>query len=132
MAICELATKSCTQCHSNLKAKTGPAHCSEITSFENGHPDFAAVRSPIRGRSSSGHAVHLKSGLRGPRAGAIELQRLPLDWGAYMAPVTYEKHCASCHPLAFDARFSEPAPHKKPEVVIDFVTKTFTDICESS
>jgi len=121
--------ESCTQCHSNLKTKNGTTLiAAKITSFENGHPDFAAVRSPDPGTIKFGHAVHLKSGLRGPH-GPVQLNcsACHSTGGAYMAPVTYEKHCASCHPLAFDARFSEPAPHKKPEVVIDFVTKTFTE-----
>ena len=43
-----------------------------------------------------------------------------------MQPVTYEKHCAACHPLQFDRRFSEPAPHKEPKVVYDFVAQKLT------
>ena len=37
-----------------------------------------------------------------------------------MQPVNYEKHCASCHTLQFDRRFSESVPHKEPQVVYDF------------
>ena len=44
-----------------------------------------------------------------------------------MTPVNYEKHCASCHPLAFDARFTEAVPHKKPEIVIEFLARKFTE-----
>jgi hypothetical protein len=121
--------ESCTQCHSNLKTKNGTTlFAAKITSFENGHPDFAAVRAPDPGTIKFGHAIHLKSDLRGPH-GTVQLKcgACHSPAGGYMAPVTYEKHCASCHSLAFDARFSEPAPHKKPEVVIDFVTQKFTE-----
>ena len=41
-----------------------------------------------------------------------------------MAPVTYEAHCASCHPLFFDERIEQEAPHAKPEVVRAFVQQT--------
>ena len=43
-----------------------------------------------------------------------------------MQPINYEKHCAACHPLQFDRRFSEPAPHKEPKVVYDFVAQKLT------
>jgi hypothetical protein len=121
--------ESCTQCHSNLKTKDRPTgFAAKVTSFENGHPDFAALRSPDPGTIKFGHAVHLKSDLRGPQ-GTVQLKcgACHSPAGGYMAPVTYEKHCASCHSLAFDARFSEPAPHKKPDIVIDFVTQKFTE-----
>ena len=43
-----------------------------------------------------------------------------------MLPIDYQTHCAECHGLQFDQRFSEPAPHKKPEIVVDYVTDKFT------
>lgn len=46
---------------------------------------------------------------------------------AYMAPITYARQCAACHPLLFDERFAEPVPHDKPEVVHAFVVKRFRD-----
>lgn len=46
---------------------------------------------------------------------------------AYMAPVEYAKHCAACHPLAFDERFPESVPHDKPDVVRAFVLKKFDE-----
>lgn len=42
-----------------------------------------------------------------------------------MAPVTYEKHCLTCHALRFDDRFSQPIPHKTPDVVHAFVVEQF-------
>ena len=46
---------------------------------------------------------------------------------AYMNPVNYFEACSGCHPLIFDKRITEPAPHKKPEVVHDFVVKKFEE-----
>ena len=40
---------------------------------------------------------------------------------AYMEPVNFYQHCSSCHPLFFDKRISEPAPHKDAETVRAFM-----------
>ncbi len=73
--------ESCTQCHSNLKTKDRPtSFAAMITSFENGHPDFAALRSPDPGTIKFGHAVHLKSDLAWSARGqcnAVRVRRLP-------------------------------------------------------
>jgi hypothetical protein len=121
--------EGCTQCHSNLKTKNGNSRVeAKVTSFDGGHPEFAALRSPDPGTIKFGHAIHLKKDLRGPH-GTVQLKcgDCHSSAGAYMAPVTYEKHCASCHALEFDARFTESVPHKKPEIVIEFVTNKFTE-----
>ena len=113
--------ESCSQCHSNLKNKP------KITNFESAHPEFAALRAPDPGTVKFGHEVHLKKNLRGAN-GPVQLQCADCHAraGGTMAPVDYQKHCAGCHPLLFDKRFSEAAPHKKPQVVIDYVTEQFT------
>ena len=50
-----------------------------------------------------------------------------------MQPVNYEKHCASCHTLQFDRRFSESVPHKEPQVVYDFVHREADSVhCRAS
>jgi hypothetical protein len=127
--------QSCTQCHANLQTKTQASKVAgKITGFANDHPEFAALKSPDSGTIKFGHAIHLKSGLRGPQ-GTVQLKCADCHTPAahdnkttgYMSPVNYEKHCAACHALEFDARIKEVAPHKKPEIVIDFVTKRFTE-----
>jgi hypothetical protein len=45
---------------------------------------------------------------------------------AYMGPITYAQHCAGCHPMPFDKRFTESVPHDTPEVVHAFVVKKLT------
>lgn len=46
---------------------------------------------------------------------------------SYMGPVDFYEHCSSCHPLQFDRRISEPAPHQNPEAVRVFMKKKFED-----
>jgi hypothetical protein len=46
---------------------------------------------------------------------------------AYMAPISYARHCGGCHPLQFDKRFTESVPHDTPEVVHAFLMKKFQD-----
>jgi hypothetical protein len=125
--------QSCTQCHSDLKTKNGKTtFAASISSFDSGHPEFAVLRSGARdpGTIRFGHQVHLKKDLRGPR-GVVQLKcadchvRTESPSGG-MAPIDFQKHCAECHPLDFDQRFSEPVPHKKPEIVMDFVVQKFT------
>ncbi|MBW3540368.1 MAG: cytochrome c3 family protein [Planctomycetes bacterium] len=49
----------------------------------------------------------------------------------YMQPISYERHCAECHPLFFDVdrqRDGQPAtvPHESPELVRGFLTEFYT------
>ena len=50
-----------------------------------------------------------------------------------MAPISYAKHCADCHPLAFDNdRFpGVSAPHDRPEIVHAFLRTMYTESPES-
>jgi hypothetical protein len=128
--LADTSDRACTQCHSDLKTTAGPAKfATRIDSFGGGHPEFAALR---RGFSDPGtvkfnHKVHLKEDLRGPN-GPTQLkcadchQASASSDRAYMAPVNYEQHCAACHPLQFDRRFTGAAPHKDPKVVYEFVS----------
>ena len=87
------------------------------------------------GRLRFNHAVHMKDNLRGP-AGVEKLAcagchktdvartaakaKRPATTGL-MAPVAYDRHCARCHPLFFDERIEQAAPHVKPDAVRAFV-----------
>ncbi len=121
--------RACTQCHADLKTTHGESKfASNIRGFDASHPEFAVLRSGYSdpGTIKFNHAVHLKEGLRGPD-GPVQLKcgdcHSPSSGTNrdYMAPINYEKHCESCHPLQFDRRFSESAPHKDPKMVYDFV-----------
>jgi predicted CXXCH cytochrome family protein len=127
---------SCTQCHSSLKTMDGRTQfATSIASFNSGHPEFGAVRpghAPDPGTVKLSHQVHLKSDLKGPN-GPVQLhctdchQQTSHSPNAPMAAVKYEQHCASCHPLVFDSRFTEPVPHQETKVVHDFVVRRYTE-----
>ncbi len=58
---------------------------------------------------------------------AMQKSDLPLlvAQQAYMAPATYARHCADCHGLQFDKRFTEGVPHDTPEVIHAFLAQRF-------
>jgi hypothetical protein len=137
-----VTTSSCTQCHADLKVKEGKTdYALNIKSLSNGHPEFAAVRPghpPDPGTLKLNHQIHLKKDLRGPDGKPVQMvcsdcHQLTPNPGSRrslspeIAQVTFEQHCKSCHPLVFDKRFAEPAPHKETKVVEDYVVKTYTD-----
>ena len=168
--------QACAGCHANLKdSHPHTKYYAQIHSFENGHPEFAELRS-VTGVSPSdatairlNHAIHMKPIRRGPsgslvnlecgnchrptaagtdvtysdakyRAAAVsykdsdELLRLPTEslkppkpftGRELMASVEFANACAACHLLTFDKRFDEGVPHDKPEIVHEFLVKTF-------
>ena len=124
---------SCTQCHSSLKASGAKAQFdASISSFNSGHPDFAAVRlghAPDPGTIKLSHQVHLKSDLKGPN-GPVQLQCADCHGRLSRTP-TYAQHCASCHPLVFDSRFAEPVPHQETKLVHDFVVGNKRNLAQS-
>lgn len=134
MRLASTSDRACTQCHADLKTTHGTSKfVANIRGFDGSHPEFAVLRPGYRdpGTIKFNHQVHLKEDLRGPK-GPTQLKCVdchqPSESAdrAYMTPINYEKHCASCHPLQFDRRFSESAPHKEPKVVYDFVFAKLT------
>jgi hypothetical protein len=134
LRLASTSDRACTQCHADLKTTRGESKfASNIGGFDGSHPEFAVLRNGYRdlGTIKFNHQVHLKEDLRGPN-GPVQLKcadcHQPSDASdrAYMTPVNYESHCASCHTLQFDRRFTESAPHKEPKVVYDFVLAKLT------
>ena len=129
---------SCTQCHNDLKTTDGKAQfAASIASFNSGHPDFAAIR-PGHARDPGtvklSHQVHLKSDLKGPN-GNVQLQCTDCHDSKSRSLTsrtpTYAQHCASCHPLVFDSRFTEPVPHQETKLVHDFVVRNQGNLAQS-
>ena len=134
----------CVDCHGEVKVAPAPAKLAAVVGgFPSGHPEFGVLKAgaPDPARLRFNQAVHLKDALRGPkgpeklecaschkpemgRAGAKA--RGPATTGL-MAPVTYEQNCASCHPLFFDERIEQAAPHAKPETVRAFVRQALVE-----
>jgi predicted CXXCH cytochrome family protein len=138
----------CVECHGELKTTQGPPKTAiAVHAFPSEHPEFAAVsagaQDPAKLRFN--HAVHLKDSLRGlptgalatvgpagpeklecaschkPEAGRAGVKAKGPATTGLMAPVTYEQNCARCHPLFFDERIDQTAPHLPPSKVSAFV-----------
>jgi len=132
-----VGNQSCAQCHARLKTTDAKLKVdASITTLADGHPEFAAVRpghAADPGTIKFGHAIHMKPGLKGP-TGPVQLactgcHQATAASGArpmgLMRPVQFEAHCSNCHPLSFDRRFAEPAPHKDTRAVLDYVTAQY-------
>ncbi len=93
--------------------------------------DVAAARYADRTGLRYTHAKHLAEDLRTP-AGRVTLEcadchQLDVS-GIMFAPVRYDEHCRSCHPLALSAE--EPGrllPHTEPESVREAARAYFAD-----
>jgi hypothetical protein len=71
------SNQSCAECHANLKASGGAERfASHIPSFEDGHPQFAALREGARdpGTIKLNHAIHMKPIRRGPSGPLVNLE----------------------------------------------------------
>jgi predicted CXXCH cytochrome family protein len=139
VALAKTDDRFCIQCHGDLKTTEGrPAVATRVGAFPLEHPEFAAIRpgapeDPARVRFN--HAVHLKGSIRGP-AGPEHLSCAAChtpdvvraaarghkaQTTGLMAQISYARHCARCHPLVFDERIDQAAPHDTPEKVRGFV-----------
>jgi hypothetical protein len=91
--------ESCAECHGDLQAGGGATrYAAHIKSFENGHPEFAALRANGGAPTSDpgtirvNHAIHMKPIRRGPNWPNVQLE------------------CGDCHQAgatAADWRFSD-------------------------
>jgi hypothetical protein len=76
------SNQSCAECHANLRVATGQVHYARrIHSFEDDHPEFAALRDDAKdpGTIRLNHAIHLKPIRQGPNGPMVQLE------------------CADCH-----------------------------------
>ncbi|MGH9340535.1 MAG: hypothetical protein ACRD1R_13320 [Acidobacteriota bacterium] len=140
--------KNCLQCHRSLQvdetlvaasspdlpeflARPPQGYARAISSFESDHPEFRFIRDQMEdpAQIKLNHQVHLRPDLPAPE-GPVQLEcqschRIDAQ-GAYMEPVNFERDCQSCHPLAFDERIFEEAPHEDPEFAEAFVRTAFS------
>jgi hypothetical protein len=68
--------QTCAECHSDLRTAGGTSNFSNsIRSFEDGHPEFLAVREGSRdpGTIKLNHAIHMKPIRRGPNGPEVQL-----------------------------------------------------------
>jgi hypothetical protein len=90
------SNRSCAECHADLRTTNGTLRfASHIRSFEDGHPQFAAVREGERdpGTIKLNHATHMKPIRRGPTGPIVTLE------------------CRNCHHLSAadaDLTYADP------------------------
>ncbi len=133
----------CSDCHGNLKARTGGASTlADTADFGRAHPPFSidlpawneqGQFTPTRTVLTAGvqeksglkfpHDVHLdKAGIKSPdgkRVLECASCHVPDAGGATMKPVDFETMCQSCHRLDFDVlEPNRQVPHAKvPEII---------------
>jgi len=73
--------QACAECHNDLKAiRSSAQYASHIRSFEDGHPEFAALRSVAGvaikdpGTIKLNHAIHMKPIRSGPNGPIVQLE----------------------------------------------------------
>jgi predicted CXXCH cytochrome family protein len=129
----------CVECHGDLPAGSGSIARS-VGAFPSDHPEFGVLREgKDPGTVRFNHEVHVKNDLRGPN-GPETLEcttchqpKLSRTGGGgtrvdnLMASVTFDRQCARCHPLFFDARIEQAAPHAHAKVVWPFVDQALRD-----
>ena len=98
--IAATSNQACAECHADLRDAGGRSHYTDsIRSFEDGHPEFTALR-PVAGISANdpgtiklNHAIHMKPIRRGPTGPTVQLE------------------CGNCHrPTAADADLAYADP----------------------
>ena len=70
------SNQTCAACHSNLRTSNGiSTYSAHVRSFEDGHPEFAAVRTGQHDPSTLklNHAIHMKAIRRGPNGPIVQL-----------------------------------------------------------
>ncbi len=144
-------SQDCARCHESPDLFPENAKHPKVATFDT-HPGFRVstvkfiseserevVRSVLSGdaldstRLAFGHKLHMKEGLRGLPKDKKSLGcndcHTPLANRREMMPVTYEKQCASCHPLTFDERLPEKfAPHGDSGLVYNFLYAEYSKL----
>ena len=75
--IAATTNQACAECHAGLRTTAGsPHYAANISSFEDGHPQFTASREGARDPSTIklNHAIHMKPIRRGPTGPIVQLE----------------------------------------------------------
>lgn len=149
--LARVANDNCTKkCHSNLQTKNNVSSkfASQITGFSEDHPQFAITigsdqeqkRLRLDGSGTRQldpaqikfpHDKHLKPALKTATKGLVQLEckscHVPAIDGLRMTPITYQKQCQQCHPLAFDQCPTCEAPHGSPQSVRAYLLLSYAE-----
>jgi len=103
--------QACSQCHADLTGHVGASHyASGIQSFEDGHPEFAALKTGTRdpGMIKLNHALHMKPIRSAPNGPNVQLT------------------CGDCH-RSVEASAGSPWPYADAKYVAAAVSYTDKD-----
>lgn len=124
--LAEVPDADCTVCHANLQTTNGETKFDRhVADFNQHHPAFGHWREgglTDPGTIRFNHKLHLQKNLAtldaNRKRGTTELEcqkcHQPDESQRYMRPITYQEHCASCHPLGVSimATSSDPDVQK--------------------
>ena len=140
----DVRDNKCTQCHQSLHQMTAATPVSTdakrpkdgfttmVTSFTGDHPEFRVIAEKYKDNTAIklNHKKHVRPDLPGPGGKNVQMQCTDChhikENGTTMAPVEFKRDCESCHPLAFDERIKEEAPHEEPRIVEAFIRTAFS------
>lgn len=144
--LARVADGHCTSCHAQLRDDHPKTMYENVSAFSADHPEFRILRTKQKDEAKLhfNHAVHLAldlAALRSRDGAGIQRYGDRLECSAchqpdaerrYLQPISYARHCASCHPLTVritgdmpdaDARAAAeefrrtPVPHQEPSIV---------------
>lgn len=138
-SLTRISDAHCTSCHDESMPAYHGRRPDRYTHFVTGHAEFAPLTTPPARSMKFSHALHLSPGLTAIRppendklmvkgadgnpaqlscASCHTLDDGRKGPGAYYQPVTYERHCQTCHSLgtvgeAKDGRSPIAIPHRR-------------------
>lgn len=142
VALASTRDEFCVGCHAGGARQASQR--GDAGSFPDDHPAFTTAAMNDPGTIKFNHQVHAKPDLRGPN-GQEKLEcvnchqpeitaastRRRTTTGL-MKPIEYEQQCARCHPLYFDERIDQVAPHDDLTIVRAFVDRALREHIEKN
>lgn len=141
----------CVSCHASMPKLSPDSEVLAVAHFAS-HPQFRVVQESDTGTKERvslddrqrlvdraqiklNHAVHLKTGLRGPDGPTTlvcqSCHQLESDFKR-IRPISFDSHCRSCHTLGFDERLPESqVPHGDAEAVYPALFTEYSKLVSS-
>ncbi len=144
----EVSDGNCTRCHASLATHgTGVRlKATSITAFRPGkHPDIAALLASDTRPLRLNHAIHMPQTPKTTRGMKLPMKCVDCHTTSAgsakgdLEPVTFEKHCASCHKRELEFVLpglpvaAPPAPHTKDaQAIRRFILETYQSLAAAN
>lgn len=127
---------ACARCHNDPASLRRAEAAAPFAAFHMGHPEFAVHDRGMKDKNALrfNHARHFAEDIPAVNGAKLDCATChePGPTGGAYAPVSFEKHCQSCHSLQFDRRNPDVVvPHGNAADVRAFVHSLpvqFTDL----